>query len=82
MNERELSDLEMLAVGALSPLTGFQGEDDYHAVLETMHLANGLAWAIPVCSASTTTTSTASGRRRCDRAGARPRAPSRSRCSA
>src|SRR6476661_3877969 len=47
-NERELSDLEMLAIGALSPLTGFQGEDDYHAVLETMHLASGLPWAIPV----------------------------------
>jgi len=48
VNERELSDLEMLATGALSPLTGFQGEDDYHAVLDTMHLAGGLAWAIPV----------------------------------
>jgi sulfate adenylyltransferase len=47
-NERELSDLEMLAVGALSPLTGFQGEADYHAVLDSMHLTNGLAWAIPV----------------------------------
>ena len=48
VSERELSDLEMLTVGALSPLTGFQGEKDYRLVLETMHLENGLPWAIPV----------------------------------
>ena len=48
VGERELSDLEMLAVGALSPLTGFQGKADYDAVLDRMHLANGLPWAIPV----------------------------------
>ena len=45
---RDLSDLEMLAVGALSPLTGFMGEDDYKTVLADMHLANGLPWTIPV----------------------------------
>jgi sulfate adenylyltransferase len=45
---RELSDLEMLAVGALSPLTGFQGETDYASILETMHLSTGLPWTIPV----------------------------------
>jgi sulfate adenylyltransferase len=48
VNARETSDLELLTVGALSPLTGFVGEDDYVAVLETMHLSNGLAWSIPV----------------------------------
>src|SRR5581483_9832908 len=48
VGERELSDLEMLAVGALSPLTGFVGERDYHSILGSMHLSNGLAWTIPV----------------------------------
>jgi sulfate adenylyltransferase len=45
---RELSDLEMMAVGALSPLTGFMGEKDYRSVIESMHLTSGLAWTIPV----------------------------------
>jgi sulfate adenylyltransferase len=48
VSSRELSDLEMLAVGALSPLTGFQGETDYVSILESMHLSTGLAWTIPV----------------------------------
>jgi sulfate adenylyltransferase len=48
VNARELSDLEMLAVGALSPLSGFQGEADYRSILDEMHLVNGLAWTIPV----------------------------------
>jgi sulfate adenylyltransferase len=48
VSERELSDLEMLTVGALSPLTGFVGEADYRSILETMHLSSGLAWTIPV----------------------------------
>ena len=48
VNERELSDLEMLAVGALSPLTGFQGEKEHRSILDSMHLTNGLPWTIPV----------------------------------
>jgi sulfate adenylyltransferase len=48
VSERELSDLEMLAVGALTPLTGFVDERDYRSILQTMHLADGLAWTIPV----------------------------------
>jgi len=51
LTSRELSDLDMLACGALSPLTGFMGRDDYESVLENMRLANGLPWALPVCLA-------------------------------
>lgn len=47
-----LSDFEMIAVGALSPLTGFMTETDYDAVVEDMHLANGLAWSMPVTLAA------------------------------
>ena len=48
IGRRELSDLEMMAVGALSPLTGFMGEKDYRSVLAEMHVENGLPWTIPV----------------------------------
>lgn len=46
--EREASDVELLAVGALSPLRGFMNPDDYESVLNSMHLANGLPWTIPI----------------------------------
>ncbi len=48
LTSRELSDLDMIASGALSPLEGFMGREDYESVLETMRLANGLPWALPV----------------------------------
>jgi sulfate adenylyltransferase len=48
---REVSDLDMLASGALSPLEGFIGREDYESVVESMRLANGLPWALPVCLA-------------------------------
>lgn len=51
LTSRELSDLDMLAVGALSPLEGFMGRDDYESVVESMRLSNGLPWALPVCLA-------------------------------
>jgi sulfate adenylyltransferase len=51
LTPREVSDLDMLACGALSPLEGFMGREDYERVLDDMHLANGLPWALPVCLA-------------------------------
>ena len=51
LTSRELSDLDMLASGALSPLEGFMGRADYERVLEEMRLGSGLPWALPVCLA-------------------------------
>ncbi|MBN1953450.1 MAG: sulfate adenylyltransferase [Anaerolineae bacterium] len=42
------SDLELLANGALSPLTGFMRKADYDRCVEEMRLSNGLVWAIPI----------------------------------
>jgi sulfate adenylyltransferase len=51
LTSRELSDLDMIACGALSPLEGFMKRDDYLSVVEDMRLAGGLPWALPVCLA-------------------------------
>jgi sulfate adenylyltransferase len=51
LTPREVSDLDMIASGALSPLEGFMGREDYERVLDDMHLTNGLPWALPVCLA-------------------------------
>lgn len=48
LNSREASDLEMIAVGAMSPLEGFMNEADYQGVVDNMHLASGVAWPLPV----------------------------------
>lgn len=48
LDQRAVSDLEMIAIGAMSPLIGFMEQSDYQSVVDTMHLANGLPWTIPV----------------------------------
>jgi sulfate adenylyltransferase len=51
LTSRELSDLDMLASGGLSPLEGFMARHDYERVVEEMRLERGLPWALPVCLA-------------------------------
>jgi sulfate adenylyltransferase len=48
LSPRLMSDLYLIAVGGLSPLTGFMGTADFEAVLEDMKLAGDLPWAVPI----------------------------------
>lgn len=42
------SDIHCIGMGAFSPLTGFLGKEDYESVLQTMRLADGTVWTIPI----------------------------------
>lgn len=48
IDDMAVADLELLANGAYSPLTGFMTRDDYERVIDDMHLDNGLPWTIPI----------------------------------
>ncbi len=48
VGSRQLADLEMLAIGAYSPLKGFMNQADYLGVVNNMHLSNDLPWSVPI----------------------------------
>jgi sulfate adenylyltransferase len=48
LDERAVSDLQMIAIGGFSPLKGFMGQADYDSVVVNMHLSSGLPWSVPI----------------------------------
>src|SRR5438046_9919504 len=48
LSARSLCDLELLAVGAFSPVNRFMGQADYERVLTEMRLADGTLFPIPI----------------------------------
>ncbi len=48
LSSRALCDLELLAVGAFSPLNQFMGEADYRQVCAEMRLTDGTLFPIPI----------------------------------
>ncbi|MED0772994.1 MULTISPECIES: sulfate adenylyltransferase [Bacillus] len=42
------ADLELIGIGAYSPIEGFFTEKDYVSVVENMRLASGAVWSLPI----------------------------------
>ena len=55
LDAREQADLELIATGAASPLEGFLGPADYASVVDTLRLADGTVWPLPLTLAADTT---------------------------
>ncbi len=48
VNAWVISDIDLIAIGGFSPLTGFLNEVDYKSVVEHMRLQDGTVWSIPI----------------------------------
>lgn len=48
LEDRYGADIEMIAIGAFSPLEGFMNKADVQSVMDNMKLVNGAAWGIPI----------------------------------
>ncbi len=48
LSSKQACDLEMIAIGAFSPLTGYVGKADFDSICIEMRLANGTVFPIPV----------------------------------
>jgi sulfate adenylyltransferase len=52
LNEVNLADVELIATGVYSPLTGFSGSADYQRVVAELRLSDGTLWPIPISLAA------------------------------
>lgn len=48
LTPKQSCDLEMISIGAFSPLKGFMGSADFESVCTSMKLASGAIWPIPI----------------------------------
>jgi sulfate adenylyltransferase len=48
LTARQVCDLELLMNGGFAPLKGFLGQADYESVVDTMRLADGTLWPMPI----------------------------------
>ncbi len=48
LSAKQACDLEMIAIGAFSPLTGFVKKADFEGICKNMHMADGTVWPIPI----------------------------------
>ena len=48
LSAKQSCDVEMIGIGAFSPLTGFIGSKDFNSVITDMKLASGDIWPIPI----------------------------------
>ncbi len=48
LSRLSISDVELLGIGAFTPLTGFLTRADYRRVVDAMHLTDGHVWSIPI----------------------------------
>ncbi|KAJ3973710.1 hypothetical protein EV361DRAFT_39200 [Lentinula raphanica] len=48
LTERQLCDLELIMNGGFSPLEGFMNEQDYKSVVDTLRLASGTLFSMPI----------------------------------
>lgn len=48
LTARQMFDIELLLNGAFSPLSGYLDKADYDSVLDSMRLADGTLWPVPI----------------------------------